>query len=280
MNYLKSIIILFVITVNTLLSQSSGYMGKRLTIGYGFHFSPAVFGSNGQGNSILGRDNGNSSTGEFALNTLHEGHLEYALSKRFSLGFSTKYYKTTYDNTRYVSANRYETNYYGYSERVSYYGGPEGLYTIKGLNYSLYGKLFNQKYIAPWGRYMMFGVNVKTYTCIYDPNEMRLKYDSYNYYNYKDFTDFGDREQKFVKFDLVFGFGRTRVLFNRIILDYGFNANVLAVLTTAFDTLGAENDGVFTDNATSSNYMRVTSPWRVRGVNRLNTFLKVGILLF
>ncbi len=53
-----------------------------------------------------------------------------------------------------------------------------------------------------------------------------------------------------------------------------------AVLTTAFDTLGAENDGVFTDNATSSNYMRVTSPWRVRGVNRLNVFLKVGILLF
>ena len=279
MNYLKSIIILFVITVNTLHSQSSGYYGKRVVAGYGFYFSPAIFGTNASGNTIIGRDNGNGTTGEFAFNSLHEGFLECAVTNRFLLGVSVKLYKTTYDNSRELSAYTTDVNQYGYTSEVSYYGSPEGLYNITGQNYSLYAKLFNKRYVAPWGRYMHFGVTIRKYTCSYDPNEMKLKYGGFNNYVYPDLKDFGDQKQQFTKFDLMYGFGRTRIIANRITLDYGFNANVFAVLSTFFDIV-TDGDGLLTNNVSNYNYFKATSPWRVRGVNKLNTFLKVGILLF
>ena len=35
-------------------SQSTGYMGKRLLLGYGFHTSPAFMGSNAKNQTIVG----------------------------------------------------------------------------------------------------------------------------------------------------------------------------------------------------------------------------------
>ena len=66
-------------------------MGKRVTAGYGFYFSPALLGSNASESSIIGR--GNAVGGDMAFNTMHEGFLEFAFKKRVSVGFSFKYYK-------------------------------------------------------------------------------------------------------------------------------------------------------------------------------------------
>ena len=258
-----------------LLAQTPGYMGKRLVAGYGFYFSPALFGSNGQGSTFFGRGQGNGSDGELAFNVLHEAYVEYALAKRFALGFSAKFYKTSYDNHKLASVN---VPYQG--TNINYYGYPDGLYYIKGQNYALYGKLFNRNYIAPWGRYMMFGVNIQRFTCTYNPAEMQLRYTSYSYDNYPPVSDFGPPEQTFTRFDVLFGFGRTRVIFNRIMLDYGFNVNMFALANTLFDNVSAD-DGIFNQrNSSNYQYMENTAPWRVRGVNRFNAFLRVGVLLF
>ncbi|MBK6984948.1 MAG: hypothetical protein IPL10_01480 [Bacteroidetes bacterium] len=276
---LALVLILFIVNIISLSGQTAGYMGKRLVGGYGFYFSPALFGSNGQGNTIIGRSNGNASDGEFAFNSLHEGFLEYAFKNRFLLGISAKFYKTTYDNAREVSATTKQIDQYGSTSVVSYNGTPQGMYTILGQNYSLYAKLFNRRYLAPWGRYMQFGITIRRFTCHYNPNEMMLKYGGFNNYVYPDFNDFGEQKQSFTKFDFLFGFGRTNIVANRITIDYGFNANVFALLSTFFDVV-TDGDGIFTNNVNGVNYMKSTSPWRVRGVNRFNVFLKVGVLLF
>ena len=262
-------------------AQSPGYLGKKFVAGYGFNFSPALFGSDASGNSIIGRSSGHATTGEFAFNVLHEGFVEYAVAKRFMMGFSAKFYKTTYDNSRTLSVTVSQKDQYGQIQSVSSYGSPEGIYYIKAQNYALYGKLFYSKYIAPWGRYMMFGVNVKTYTCSYNPNEMKINFNSYNYnsQSFTPYSNFGPQNQRFTKFDLLFGLGKTRIIYNRVTLDYGFNLNVIAVLSTVFDAV-FETDGVFSVKTTSQNYMELTSPSRLRGVNRFNVFFKVGILLF
>ncbi len=280
MNRSRLVLLIGVCLVNTMFSQSPGYMGKKLTIGYGFHFSPALLGSNGQGSSLFGKEGGNASTGEFAFNSLHEGYLEYALGKRFSLGFSAKFYKTTYDNHKNLSATSNVVDQYGYTTTMYYSGRPEGLYAIKGQNFALYGKVFNRGFIAPWGRYMMFGVNVKHYTCTYDPAEMKLYEDyGYGYDPRSAITDFGPKEQSFTRFDVLFGFGRTRVLFNRVTLDYGFNVNLFALASTVFDAV-SDNPELFSSNwATNTNYIETTAPWRVRGVNRFNAFLRIGVLI-
>lgn len=265
---------------SVLLAQTPGYMGKRLVVGYGFHFSPAFFGSNGQGATIIGKTGGHASDGELAFNSLHEGYLEYALSKRFLLGFSTKFYKTTYDNHKELSTSFIVQGSNGYNSAVYYDRNPDGLYHIKGQNYALYGKLFKRGFIAPWGKYMMFGMSVRRYTCSYDPAEMKLSPGGYNSSNYPPFTDFGPREQSFTSFDVLFGYGRSRILYNRIVLDYGFNLNLIATLRTVFDTLG--DDGVLFSSSmtTNSTYIENTAPWRIRGVNRFNAFIRVGVLLF
>jgi hypothetical protein len=281
-NKIFSLFIVLCFTASFLYSQSPGYMGKRLVVGYGFYFSPALFGSDGAGKTIIGRGNGNAENGTIALNILHEGFLEYALSKRFMLGLSAKFYKTTYDNNRSISANLKVVDQYNYSTNYSYSGAPEGLIHISGVNYALYGKLFNRGYIAPWGRYMIFGINVKTYTCTYNPDEMYIPYKTYNN-SYgsvpPSYSDFGPLKQKYTKYDILFGFGRTRVIFNRVTLDYGFNTNIIALFSTFFDVV-TESDGIFNSTPTGDKYISAGSPWRVRGVNRFNAFLKVGVLLF
>lgn len=251
-------------------------MGKRFAAGYGFYFSPALVGSNGKGNTIAGSASGHANDGTLAFNSLHEGFVEYTMSKKFVLGFSARYYKSTYDNNKSL-----EIPYTSLPDQGSYQvqdRNPLGLYHIKGLNYSLYGKLYFSRYIAPWGRYFIFGATLKTFTCTYDPDEMKIRFQgSYGepnvYYN-----NFGPTTQKYKGFDIMAGFGRNRIVANRITLDYGFNVNVFALLGTLFDNGG--DDFSLTNYLTPDDYIKSTSHARVRGVNRFNAFLKVGVLLF
>ena len=95
------------------------------------------------------------------------------------------------------------------------------------------------------------------------------------------YSDFGPQKQNFTKFDFLFGFGRTRIVANRIIFDYGFNVNFFAFMTGFFDTVDLGNDGAFFDKTPDAlKYMDKTNGWRLRGFNRFNAFLKVGFLLF
>ena len=264
------------------LSQTPGFMGKRFAVGYGFHFGPALIGSNGAGKTIKGRQEGNAESGSFAFNSMHEAFIEYAVKPRLSIGVSAKYYKITYENALSVGASQTYIDNYGNTNTIGYSGNPNGLYTIKAINYNIYGKLFYSRYVAPWGKYMMVGLNIKTYTCIYDPNEMYLtasssyNSSSYNNSNFpKRFSDFGPEKQKYKKFDFIFGLGRTRIIANKIIIDYGFNINLFSFMTTFFDAIGEDT---FIEKVYNYNYIKRTSAYRVRGANRFNTFLKVGYL--
>lgn len=259
-------------------AQAPGYMGKRFSAGYGFYFSPALIGSNGKGNTIAGTVDGHANDGTLAFNSLHEGFVEYTLTKKFTLGFSARFYKSTYDNSRAVSIADVPT-----SVNTGYYYGqqsqnPLGLYHIKGINLSLYGKLYFSRYIAPWGRYFIFGPTLKMFTCTYDPAEMKVTYAGMygepNIY----YSNFGPTTQKFKGFDIMAGFGRNRIVANRITLDYGFNVNIFALLGTLLDAGG--EDFSLSGNLYASDYIGRTSHARVRGVNRFNAFLKVGVLLF
>jgi hypothetical protein len=262
--------ILFVIVIfsaNVMFAQSPGYMGKRFVAGYGFHFSPGYIGSKGL----------------TPLNMLHEGYLEFAASKRFMIGFSARFYNSVYKNGRSVEFNTYNVSNSYVNQN---YGVPIGSYDIKARNYMLYGKIFHKNYVAPWGRYFMFGVTLNTYDATYDPSVMNILvtdnyYDNYtnNYvHNNLYYTDFGPKTQSYKKIDVMLGFGRSRIIANRVVIDYGYNINVLAMALTVFD---APDDNVLEGTTlTSDYYIEKTSAARVRGVNRFNLFLKVGVLLF
>ena len=282
---LSAVLIVLILNTISLSGQSAaGYMGKRLIGGYGLYFAPALFNPNAQGNTVFGRRGHKSNNFTPAFNSQHEVFCEFVISKRFSLGVSARFFKTAYDNLKEVYVSKNVVDDYGYTRQINYEGSPNGFYYIKGANYCLYAKMFNRRYVAPWGRYTMFGIVVRNYSCYYDPSEMYLKYDkSHNYssINYPNYTDFGQQKQNFTKFDFLFGFGKTRIIANRVILDYGFNVNFFAFMTGFFDTVDLGNDGAFFDNRPSpENYLSRTNSWRLRGFNRFNAFFKVGVLLF
>lgn len=255
-----------------------GYMGKRFQVGYGFHFSPALLGSNGLRGSFIGR--GNAEGGDLAFNSIHEGLVEFAFKNRASVGVSVKYYRSTYDNRTAVYIPVTDYSYNGYSVD-SYY--PSGFYNIRGLNYTLYFKIFNKRYVAPWGRYFIFGPSINTYKCTYDPEEMYITYRNYSGSGpqVKKFSDFGGQGVMALRGDLLFGWGRSRIAYNRLVIDYGINFQVIALGFTLWDTIGENPIDIITDtDITNSSYMEVTSKSRVREVNRLNVYLKFGFLLF
>lgn len=255
-----------------------GYLGRRFQAGYGFNFSPALLGSNGAGESIVGR--GNVVGGDMAFNSMHEGFLEFAFKNRTSVGFSAKYYKTTYHNGAYAYAQYYDPNGGSYDTPND---PPTGIYTIKGLNYTLYFKFFNKRYVAPWGRYFILGPSINTYKCFYDPSVMYLQYDYYSGFSNSviKVSDFGPQGQNFFRVDLLFGWGRTRIVGERFTIDYGINFEAIALGYTLWDTIGENPLELFSEvRTTNLNYFERTSKSRVREVNRLNIFLKLGVLLF
>jgi hypothetical protein len=255
-------------------------MGKRLLLGYGFHTSPAIFGSNAQNETMIG-NGGSAESGSLAFNAIHEGYLEFAASSKWMVCFSARYYKTTFDNNVSFKNDDY------YSQNPSHIdynnSAPDGFYNIQGLTYSLYFKYYGSRYVAPWGRYVMFGPTLNTVKTTYDPTILKAKAeyrDDYNYI-YKDtlISNFGASVQHYNGLNLMLGFGRSRIIANRITVDYGVNVQFFSVLNTLFDV---EKTGIFhrQESINADNYIERTVRSRVRGVNRFNVFLKVGILLF
>jgi hypothetical protein len=273
---MKQIIFLVTLTFAGcfMFAQSTGFMGKRLSVGYGIHTSPAILGGNANNETLIGTS-GSATTGSFAWNFIHEGNLEFAMSSKWMICFSVRYYKTVYDNAKELNSS-YNSSY------MTYYGKPSGYYDIRGLTYSLYFKYYGARYVAPWGRYVMFGPTINTVKTTYDPAIMYVTgYDGYNSSVATKLKNFGPREQNYTGVNFMFGFGRSRIIGNRVIIDYGCNTQIISVITGALNivTDNAIND-LTTSKTTNTNYIENTVRTRVQGINRFNVFLKVGVLLF
>jgi hypothetical protein len=255
------VLVLFLASAQ-LFSQSAGYMGKHFNLSYGFYCSPAVIGANAKGNTMLGRFNSKSQSGKFAFNTQHQLGIEYVVGNRKSIGFAATYYKTTYDNNLNAS---------GASNLRGYYG-------ITGLNYSLYLKLYRKHALAPYGNYFMLGPSLNTSTSTYDPDFMKGESPDTHKNAY-----FGLTTQKYTRLDLLVGWGKNRIIGDRILIDYGITLQAIAMMSGSW--VGPESildpfDFRTRPGFEVRNYIHTTTNLRSREVNRFNVFFKVGLLLF
>lgn len=270
----KFISYIFIFSTFIALAQAPGHLGKRFVLGYGAHFSPAITNGNAHNKTIIGhleREVGSAETGSFAFNYTHEAYMEVALSTRFMLGFSGKFYKTTYDNAQSID------DYYNYNNHYRIDKNVEGYYSIKGTSLCLYGKLYSKRYVAPWGRYIIFGPVINLYRTSYDSTIMfQTLTDSYTY-DISKFSKFGELNQSFTGFNIVYGWGRSRIIAKRVILDYGISMQLFSVMSLFTEQILSSR---FSKTVTSDNYIEKTSGIRIRGLNRFNAFVKVGFLIF
>ncbi len=273
------VIFIFSFSLNLFSQKAPGYMGKRFVLGYGFTFSPVTLGTNENGNTLIGHSAGHTNKGWLAFNTFHEGYLEYALKTRIMIGASVKFYKTIFDNYSTIKVNNaviYNpttgTSFYSYALE----NNPQEYYEITGINYCLYFKFYHDRYVAPWGGYFFTGITINTSACFYDPKIMRLKMDNNGSYTPLYLTNFGEQGQFTARPDVVFGFGKSRILFNRFTIDYGCSAQLFALFSSFWDAI--EKDPFSLTTPSNDNYIQVTTPGRIRGANRLNAYIKLGIL--
>ena len=271
MNVKQILVLTAIFICSGIKAQAPGYMGKHMVVGYGFHINPAIsaalidFGTN-------------------VINTQHEFFIEAAVHKRVSLGLSLKLYRSTYNNTGnvdmsmvYYSSGYIPTGSYQLSSYSSAYNvRPEGKISIKARNFAFYLKIYRRAYVAPWGKYLQLGLTWNTRECTYDPYEMKVRTEVSSYtspYNsyILSYNSFGPTVQAYSYPDIMFGGGNSRILGKRIVLDYGYNLNLVAFTLTAIDAFDGYEPG-------PEKYVRINTAMRVRGINRFNVFVKLGYL--
>lgn len=236
-------------------AQAPGYMGRKFTLGYGFYFHPAF-------SNILMEYSDNP------VNIQHEIFAEAVVGKRFALGVSAHFYKYTYNNSEPVRVESFQNIYGTYFSQDD--DKPSGNYKISARNFAIYAKAFKRNYLAPWGKYFQFGLVYTHYVAEYRPSEMKVRMESgSSYYNY---SDFGNPLQSYQSMDILFGNGRTRVLANKIIVDYGYTMQIISSLKMI--VTGVLDEGYYK----SGKYIGETSAKRIAAMNRFNFYLKVGYL--
>lgn len=251
-------LLFFLILLRTIFfAQSPGYMGKKVIVGYGIYLSPITFGSNAKNQSLFGMDGGSSETGYLRFNVTQEVFFEGVLSKKLSLGLAFKHLRSGYDNRARV---------------WNYSANPSGYYVINAFTLSAYFKKYMGKYIAPWGSYFIFGPVL---------TQMRSKHDAYmnivgqaSYTHDTLYTDFGSDKVPQYRGDVLLGFGKNRILFDRLSVDYGFCIQAISALVL-FEAAVPDLIG---SPPRSAEYIERTMKKRVRGANRFNAFLKIGYL--
>lgn len=197
---------LFIFYSITLSSQVAGYMGKRFSVGYSNLFSPAIGTIY---NSTVG-----SQLRIKSLNASQILDLNYVFQYRKAICVSVSYIGSKIDNASVV--NDY-SRYYVFSE-------PENNARLSSLGFSLGIKLFKRSRFAPLGPYVKWeglmllnSINYKSYS-----------YTATNYnLNTTETKNYGAGILKSKGFGLAFGFGKQRVFFDKLLIDYGIRGAIV-----------------------------------------------------
>ncbi len=206
-------------------AQISGYMGKRISVGYSNYFFPAPIGPTA---------NADTRDGSFGFNTTHSFNLEYILKSRTVMCLSAQR-----SNTGMNPSDLQEYVYDGFSSynyTYEYLPKPYKPMQITSTNIGLGFKFFSSGTLAPVGKYkkveLLFMMNHLTYSSTafqyYDPSGSGS-----GIYAKK----IGTGSYDFKTVAVTYTIGRSRVLFNRIVVDYGMRFGVVpeAVFKVVFE---------------------------------------------
>ncbi len=193
-----SILVLLLLTV-TLKAQVPGYMGKKFSAGYDFHF---YFGGIDPDARIYDATY-NLYQPSIFFNKFHEVHADYVLSKKYSVGLAYQFFKT---GQFYAESGN--SPGYGYYSASNY------------LNMSCSSIMVNNKFffynngtaLAPIGNYGQIGVGVVTARSV-----AKVVGSDYSTIAINKFVTHENVNTPII----AFGLGNQSLLFDRLIIDVG-----------------------------------------------------------
>ena len=246
-------------------AQISGYMGKRFSVGYSNYFFP---GLKGPGASDA------SAQHEFspAFNAVHNLNIEYVKSNRKMLCASAQYMKT---GIAYYKEH-YDDSFFGffydatYPNNLDYRGTFSKPAVLTSINYAIGLKTYRKGFIAPIGKYQKID-----FILLFE----KVKYDNARFYD--QYTDtlvkssaVGTGEYNYTNFSIAYTLGKSKMISNVIILDYGIRfayAPAINVGTVLF------SDAIATD---MQGYYRSRSDMRIFRQQLINFHLGISFLAF
>lgn len=208
---MKKLAFIFILISQVAIAQLSGFMGKRVVVGYHNLFFPSIIGP--VSNSIDG-----------GINTIHCLNIETVIKQRVSFYTSLQYFRTGVLPTQtfqyYYSG--YDSNGNSISEMyyVKYHGKDYRPMLLSSFNVALGFRIYASGNLAPLGKYFQPELILMFEKLKYDTDGFDVDL-SYNSYNYERIKNFGTGESRYTSFVLAANIGVQRFLFNKIAVDYG-----------------------------------------------------------
>lgn len=229
----KALLYLFLVTAPAaVLAQAPGYMGKKVTVIYNNYFSPALKYPNYRDNQ-----------GILSFNSRHSFGVDYVRARKRTIGLAVQFLRTrkVLEGAAPVSITdfQYFYNVSASGDTTLNFKAPfpveavpnGGDILISNRNISLYWKFFGSKYIAPWGNYHRIDfvymsykvkqnlVNSATYT-IYDQYNMQATGNTNQQARVVSVPPPND-DNTYSSFMFAYGVGKQRILYDKVILDFG-----------------------------------------------------------
>ncbi len=247
----------------TSMAQIPGYMGKRFSVGYSNYFFPAVIGP---------KLNATSKSDGMGFNTTHCFNLEYTIKARTNFCISYQLQNLGIKTNRYY----YQTINDGFSTAtVTYEYAPKPYSNMKlktnsiGLGFKFYSK----GTLAPVGKYKKIELLLLFSNLTYPKNSFYT-----DYYSQPTYTSIGNGNYNFSTFAITYTMGKSRVLFDKIVLDYGLRIGALPAGFIAF----LNYDGNFFTDAPNSyeKMFRQDSNMRLLRQQVINAHIGISFLAF
>lgn len=249
-------------------SQTPGYLGKHFTVGYSANLFPAIIGP--------------TSKSDIGLNLTHCINLEYTIRNRTNLCFSFQHFKTGADFNYHTDEVILDQNSSYQNVTYKYYPTSALPSELSSNNLSIGLKFFHAGTLAPVGKYRKFELVFFSTKLLYEPSAFEAEYYDTYYYNtttYKLQKTFGTGEYDFKSFALTYTIGRQRVLFDCLVIDYGFQLGVHPAGLYSF-AAGDLVDSGSTALLTPEEYSKVITNQRLFRYESFNFHIGLGFLAF
>ncbi len=217
------LLILGFLTLCVSSQKAPGYMGKHLSLGYSNYFFPSIIGPTA---------NAKSTNNSFGINTTHCFNLEYTIMNRTNFCLTFQKSKTGV-NPSGLTEEFYEPAAFTYQFHVyTYRPEPYLPMQMTSTNFGAGFKFFKSGSLAPIGKYYKLELLVMFNQLKYDKN-------AFEYYDTKTsssglYGTVGKGEYKVNSFAIAYSLGRSRVMFDRLLLDCGLRFGVTPVRVISF----------------------------------------------
>jgi hypothetical protein len=252
-------IVIFVLALGKMSAQVPGYMGKRLMLGYSNNFFVTASGPTAR-------------TNEAGFNTTHCFNLEYTIKNRTNLCASFQMFNTGTMLNKNIEVSGYDPASQEYLNYTYMYSpvGDEPIF-VSTKTFGIGFKFFPTGSLAPLGKYKKLELLLLFSDVSYSNNSFII---NENYQGTYSRGTIGAGEYTFKTFALAYTLGRQRVLFDRIVLDYGIQFALLPA--GFFATLNGDED-FYSNSTIESNFRSVTNA-RLFRYNIFNFHLGLGLL--